>query len=356
MAQREFHSAAHLRSRFGTSGIISPTFTSGVDINDANPTGLGASYIINWDVDFGGQRLSGVVAPAVEPINGARLIIRNSSNDRFRGLILNESTASTAENRFSLPCPVLFLPVNACAEFVYLTSDNRWHLLNSGGMDPSHSRMFNPHLFDDFASGSNETGEAGELGWAFVNGTFVPSSPVTYSPDLNGLYIRQTGTTANQICSTFPAGSTVEAAPSKFEDWESVTFKLAMGATVNTFILRFGIGRATANPPTNGVYFERLAADTSIFGVSRASGVGNRTAALLAQDTVFHTFRVSRASATTLVWVVDEGAQVFQTPANIPAGASGIGGPFIQIITTNTTARFCTVDYMRCDYRTGARK
>lgn len=328
----------NVASTFRTSGRIAPTFTSGQQINDANPTGIGNSYILVVGTEYGGQRLTGVIAPNV---SGVRLIIQNSSGV-WPLLIPRQHAGSTANNRFELPMPVLAIPPLGSAEFIYRLTPNRWELLNYTAFD----QVANPMMFDDFFGLSTETGEAGEHGWTFTNGSFAALNDPSVLA--NGVIRRTSGVTAAQVASMNPGSTTLGGR--MMQNIFDCTWRIALVATNADFAVRFGwTSDAGAAAPVNGVYFERLAADTSFFGVSRNTSAENRTAALLAQDTNFHTFRVARANGSNLIWVVDEQTtQTVQTPANIPDNTD-VMVPFLHIVPTTTTARSVDIDY--CMYR-----
>jgi hypothetical protein len=94
----------------------------------------------------------------------------------------------------------------------------------------------------------------------------------------------------------------------------------------------------------HGAWIERLSTDTSFFGVARNGGVQSRTAALIAQDTTMHTFRIRRISATSLGFQVDRTGTEQVLTTNIP-DAADIMAFGLQIIPTTVTARSCEVDF-----------
>lgn len=63
-------------------------------------------------------------------------------------------------------------------------------------------------------------------------------------------------------------------------------------------LVRIGSGNSVAlSPPGNGVYFEKLDADTNWFCVTRAATVQTRTDSTVAVNTSFNTFMIARNSS-----------------------------------------------------------
>jgi hypothetical protein len=216
--------------------------------------------------------------------------------------------------------------------------------VGGGGSDPTLPTTART-LIDDFGSGSTETGEVGTLGWTFTNGSIVaPAAAVQNHP---GLVTRRSGTTAAQVASLH-LNATVALQDHRFDELDTFYFVGALVTTGSDFPARFGLGGpdASANPPTHGVYFERLSGDVGFFGVVRNGGAQTRTAQMLAQDTAFHTFRIRRISATQVGFQVDGGGEtVISADANIPDAADAVK-VFHQIIPTTTTARDHTIDFV----------
>jgi len=104
--------------------------------------------------------------------------------------------------------------------------------------------------------------------------------------------------------------------------------------------LRFGfIGTATAaNPPTDGIYFEKLAADTNWFLVCRKDGAPptqTRVDTGVAANNAFEgreLFRLRRVDATTIGATVGSGSEVTST-TNIPTANQANLDPFMGLVT-----------------------
>jgi len=93
------------------------------------------------------------------------------------------------------------------------------------------------------------------------------------------------------------------------------------------------------NPPADGIYVEKLEADTSWFGVTRSASSETRTAALAACSTSWVKFRVWRLNATTVGFTVNDGTEVTATATVTSLPIS----PMIQI--RNSAAADKTIDF-----------
>jgi hypothetical protein len=214
---------------------------------------------------------------------------------------------------------------------------------SGGGADialPTAARVWR----DDFHAGSTETGEIGEQGWTITNGSIV--APASVAQNHPGVITRRSGTTAAQVASMY-VNATVSMLDHRFDELDVFYLIGAMIATNADHIIRFGLAGndVSANPPTHGVFIERLAADASFFGVVRNGGAQTRTAALIAQDLNFHKFRIRRVDATHVGFQVDALSEVVIGPdANIPDAADAVKA-FLQIVPSSTTARDYSIDF-----------
>src|SRR5262249_49768319 len=110
---------------------------------------------------------------------------------------------------------------------------------------------------------------------------------------------------------------------------------------------RFGIfwigETTTANPPTKGIYFERLSTDTNWFGVCRASNVQTRVDMGVAGDLVFHRFRIRRIDASTIGFTIDGGTELTCT-TNV-MNTTEATFPIYEVIATTATAKDMDSDF-----------
>jgi hypothetical protein len=192
---------------------------------------------------------------------------------------------------------------------------------------------------DDFLFQSTETGEIGQ-GWNITNGSVLAQACEQSHP---GCIDRRTGTTANQVA-LMVGGAASGTAVLRFDEFDDLVVIWRLPFTNADFILRAGLmadfGTLT---PTHGVYVERLAADTSYYGVSRNNSVETRTAALKAQGTVWNKTRIRRISATQVGFTMDGGSEVTLS-TNIPDAADTLNFG-VQLTPTTTTARDVILDW-----------
>lgn len=189
-------------------------------------------------------------------------------------------------------------------------------------------RAIETYDYDDFTSGANSSGTLGKLGWIFAGGTVSLNTTAAGHP---GILRRQTGATAGTYAYTRLSLTTLGhvLATELFD----ITFIFRLNTNDPDTLMRVGLGSdSAANPPANGIYFEKLAADTSWFGVTRSGGVETRTPAVAAVSTAWVTVRLRRINGTTIGFSINGGAEVNAT-ATIPT--SGLN-PFWAI--SNVTA------------------
>ena len=107
-------------------------------------------------------------------------------------------------------------------------------------------------------------------------------------------------------------------------------------------LIRVGIGtNPTATPLTDGIYLEKLAADTQFFGVTRAASSQTRTAALATVNaSTWYRIRIRRIDASTIGFTLNGGTEVTAT-ATVP---TAVLTPFVYI-TSASGSKTLDVDY-----------
>ena len=179
----------------------------------------------------------------------------------------------------------------------------------------SRVRIFDPrsmtYIQDDFIGGNLVSGSVGELLWYYDNLTLTyPSGSILSHPGTVQLSV------AGLVSAIQMNGDTSEILdPADFFDCEFI-FKLNNNDSATAVKIGF------MTPPltfavTNGIFIEKKQADTSFFGVTRAASTESRTAAIIASDTNWHSFRVRRNSSTVIAYSIDSGTEVTLT-TNIP--------------------------------------
>lgn len=196
---------------------------------------------------------------------------------------------------------------------------------------------------DEFLVSSNETGEVGQLNWSFTNGTLTTPNAVANRP---GIIQRTSGATANQVASLY-AGAAVANTRVLMSDWTEMWWIFQQIANNADHIQRYGLfADASANPSTDFIGLERLAADTNWFSVTRTGGVQTRKDTGQAYNTNWRKLLVKK-NGTSLEFYLDGVLVTTHTNAeNIPAGTVGLL-PNSQITPTTTTARSFNLDFFR---------
>lgn len=222
--------------------------------------------------------------------------------------------------------------------------DFRVQIVDSAGvavpLDRSNPQAA-PAFFDDFLFASTETGEIGELGWGFTNGTWNLVSAASNHP---GICRRASTAVATTVASAYPGGGGT-AVNMLFEQLDEISWVVRQPTTVANVDIRIGLANDfTANPPINGAYFEKLSADTNWFGVGRVSNVETRTdtGVAAAADTWLN-FKLRRVSATVLGFSVNGGTEI-EVTGNMPVDSTSLL-PGFHLVPTSASARNLDVDF-----------
>lgn len=193
-------------------------------------------------------------------------------------------------------------------------------------------------LQEEFIGGIASSSNAGILGWTTA-GTLAVQSSEAQRP---GIYRFSTGAVINTITRLSPHSST------SFDS--SLPHRITWIARVNQVDtdtqVRFGAGSSVAgNPPTNGIYFEKLGADVTWFCVIRASaatviridsGVNVST-----NFTIFH--YVYEPALTRITFYINDQVVVQQTVTpvfNVPGIA-----PYGFLINLAAADKSMDIDY-----------
>lgn len=196
-------------------------------------------------------------------------------------------------------------------------------------------------LVDEFLFASTETGEIGELGWGFTNGTWNLVASEANHP---GTCRRASTAVSLTVASAYPGGGGA-AVNMRFDQLDEINWVVRVPTPVASTDIRIGLANDfTTNPPINGAYFEKLTADTNWFGVGRVSSVETRTdTGVAAAADAWVKLRLRRVSATVLGFSVNGGAEI-QVAGNMPIDTTSLL-PGFQIIPTTANARNLDVDF-----------
>lgn len=201
-----------------------------------------------------------------------------------------------------------------------------------GGLNPIDIRQ--SIIVDDFLSGNLVSGSIGQLGWLIYNGNILEgTAAATQHP---GYVFLETGTTTdtNSVLQLKTASGFVLSHVS------DTRFIIGSGISdITNTTVRFGYatsGTPIGNPPSNGVYFEKLSTDTNWFAVIRVSDVDTRTDMGITYSTnTWYRLRIRKlltGSAVPRYFTVNNSAEISITAD--PAGVSF--NHFAQIINVGT--------------------
>lgn len=192
-------------------------------------------------------------------------------------------------------------------------------------------------LQEEFLTGTNATGVIGSLGWSTANGT-VSVASTTNAP---GYTRRDTSAAAGTITATFHNNSASLVDPALNH---SILWRVRVVTNDNATTVRAGeAGPVTTNPPTGGIYFERLDTDTNWFCVTRSAGVQTRTDSTVATTGNFVNLSYTRNSSG-VIWSIDGVAVCGTSTTNIP---TAFNLAFTQVINTGAVAKQLDHDYFQ---------
>lgn len=192
-------------------------------------------------------------------------------------------------------------------------------------------------LVEDFIGGTNTSGEIGDKGWLWANGTIASVIAEANHPGI--LRRDTTATISTTAYLTLRAGTGIGhlLASMMFD----ITWVFRLNTNDADTRMRIGLSDDPAvDAPTNAIYLEKTLADASWFGVCRAASVESRTAALGAVDTGWHKIRIRRIDATTVGFILDAGAEA-TLATNVPNAVAV--QPSSHIF--NNAAAVKTIDY-----------
>lgn len=188
---------------------------------------------------------------------------------------------------------------------------------------------------DDFLLGTiSSNGSLGTTGWQFANGTSGSFSVQAGTAVNPGIVRFETGATSGTVNRMLMLGNVPFLS--------SVNHRYTVIAQLNTNDANTQVRIGTSvdwltNPPTSGIYFEKLAADTNWFCVTRSAGVETRTDTGTAINTSFNTFMFNKNSSGVEFRI--NGAVKCTHTTNVPTVGVGFG-----LHLNNTAAANKTLD------------
>lgn len=209
-----------------------------------------------------------------------------------------------------------------------------------GGFDVITSPATELQIFDEFISGLGASGQVGALGWTWTNANGGDVNINDSFKTGNILMKTDIGSNAyvNVELKTVP--KTVDPA-SSFD----ILWILELDLSVSGGDYRLGFSDRTeliTGVPNNGIYIERLAADTNWFYVTRSGASQTRSDSGVAISTgTLRRFRLRRKDASTISFSISGGSETDIT-TNIP---TALGTIAIGVKSINTTAKTVKLDY-----------
>jgi len=319
-----------------SSTLVSST-SSIADIYDHNISILTATSITLPDTCVDKMFIScvsntTVVLPAA-PNNAGRALqfIKSDTSGwpiTISSVYLNTATSSV---RINIPRDVVNVISNGTSWFVENTRQVY-----------GHGRSI---YFDDFLTGNNETGEVGDLRWAFVNGTldfFTPTATL-YNGDYIGMMRRSSAATINQI-----ATLTLDATGNRYyaltKDYLELRMRTAVSGAVTSYKYRVGLigsDMQSSGIPTQGIYFETSGGNW--LAVTVANGIATITDTGFSDVTGLHTLRIFQQENGNVEFYIDDIFEALHT-TNLPNRLIGLG-VCAQLIPLSASARSYVMDY-----------
>lgn len=189
------------------------------------------------------------------------------------------------------------------------------------------------NLVDDFLGGVNTTGNLGQLGWTFTNGTYTAVTGVTNHPGIFNL-------SQNNVVARLRLGGNSSDTGVSFSTADNYDMNFVVrpnGGSVANTIKRIGMmDNASGSPPSNGIYFEysTTAGDTTWQCVTRSGGTQTRTnSTITVASGTWANLRVKKNGSNVDFYV--NGTLRCTNTTNIP---TTIVVPVIQQQDTVTTA------------------
>lgn len=187
---------------------------------------------------------------------------------------------------------------------------------------------------DDFITG-NGSGSWGVLGWT-SSGTLSVQGSETNRPGI--LRIDTGAVSGTQARISYSNSGAIDPAAASTTLWA-----VRLNTNDANTTLRIGSANSVAaNPPANGVYFEKLDADTNLFCITRAATVQTRTDTGVAVNTSFNTLSMTRNSSGVLFYL--NNALVCTHTTNIP---TQFISPYVFIINSAAASKTVDVDYFQ---------
>ena len=191
---------------------------------------------------------------------------------------------------------------------------------------------------DDLMSGIASNGTCGALGFTTFNGNTIQNTSVF--PNI-GLYNRSTGAAPGTVTAFVLQGNTNSLIPPTVVSWDMLWILRLNNIDANVMARIGCMNSFTAAAPDDGVYFEKLDADTNWFCVTRAATVQTRVdSGVACSTTPFVKFRIINTPTLSIFMMND--SVVASMSTNRPVVFTD---PSTQIVTSNGVSKSMDIDY-----------
>lgn len=200
---------------------------------------------------------------------------------------------------------------------------------------PYKSRVI---LQEEFTSGRTVSGTIGSLGWGFSNGT---ATQLASEVNRIGILRRDTSAVSGTVTSLrLNINSSATFAANLVHD---ILWMVRLNTNDANTTVRVGIASPTftTSPPTYGIYFEKLDADTNWFCITNDAGE-TRTDSGVAVSTNFVTLAHQNIGGT--VYFEINNTRVCTHTTEIPTGQAS---PWTHIVNSAAAAKTLDHDYMQ---------
>lgn len=176
----------------------------------------------------------------------------------------------------------LLLSIVLCVSSIVYASDVR---IPQSTLYPFRNTI---ELYDEFSLGGVSSGGIGMLGWTSGSGTIVAA---VSEANRYGVINLSTGVVSGtQARINFAVNPAIDPGMATILTWA-----VRLNTNDANTTVRYGaINSVAASPPADGIYIEKLDADTNWFCVTRAGGTETRTDSTVAVNTSFNTFTYTR--------------------------------------------------------------
>jgi hypothetical protein len=320
------------------TGDISPAQLT-ADQNDYNPTGLATASTIRLSGDSSFRTITGLAGGT----DGRVILLHNINGNSI--LLANQSTASTAANRFDLGGMDLTLLGGNLITLQYDSTSSRWRIKNTKAYSIPMARRGAYHIHDMLGV-TTDSAISSQVATGTNSATAV-TSEIAHP----GVVRHSTGASATGragMLSTNVDGILI--GNSWFWRFEGMVRVTTLSSAAQTYTYYMGFIDAAATEPVDGVYFRYTHGVNSgqwqlVCRSNNTETATNSSSAVAAATWYRLTILVNPAGSSAEFFV--NGTSIGTCASNLPTGAgrgTGFGSNIIKSV--GTTARTIDLDYL----------